>query len=178
MPKRVSVKGKGADIFFGEYGAIPPDPASDQPGEFAPAVSPGQPSTPETIPTQLPPVEASKNTQKKDVLQESIHARKTPDTAISPPLLGPLTSEVLDSISQYIAKPAAITNAFRYTEQELSWLTDAIYELTKRHSIKMTKQDVARLGLNAVLWDYRTRGDSSLLGEFVARKKRQRGEEP
>ncbi len=84
---------------------------------------------------------------------------------------GPLASDILDTIGGYVSERATVTNAFRYTEQELSWLTDALYEVTKRHNVKLTKQDVARLGLIAVLWDYRTRGDDSLLGEMAIRKK-------
>jgi hypothetical protein len=81
---------------------------------------------------------------------------------------------VLNGIAASLAERATITNAFRYTDQELAWLTDVLYEITKRHKVKLTKQDIARLGLNAVLWDWRERGDASLLGEFVRKRKAQR----
>jgi hypothetical protein len=68
---------------------------------------------------------------------------------------------------------ATITNAFRYTEEELGALDDAIHEVTKRYGAKVTKQDLVRLALHAVLFDYRGRGDSSLLGAFASRKRRQ-----
>ncbi len=64
-----------------------------------------------------------------------------------------------------------MTNAFRYTERELSWLTDAIYEVFKRYRAKISKQEVARWGLAAVLLDFQERGDASLLAQLAARKK-------
>ncbi len=66
-------------------------------------------------------------------------------------LASPLGAEVPNGISTHIAERATITNAFRYTDQELAWL-----------------------GLNAILWDWRVRGDASLLGEFVKRRKSQK----
>ena len=72
-----------------------------------------------------------------------------------------------------MSEQATLANTFRYTDQDLTWLGDALYEITRRHRVKLTKQDIARLGLNAVLWDYRVHGDASLLGAFVKRKQRQ-----
>jgi hypothetical protein len=85
-----------------------------------------------------------------------------------------LPAELVEAVFDHVLEPAAITNSFRYTEQELSWLNDAIYEVTRRHRVRLSKQDIARFGLNIVLWDYRLRGDASLLGELVKRKGRQR----
>ena len=82
-----------------------------------------------------------------------------------------LPAEVWD----LVAEQATITNAFRYTDQDLTTLADVLYDITKRHRVKISKQDVARLGLNAVLQDYQRRGDASLLGELARRKKRPRG---
>ena len=92
----------------------------------------------------------------------------TPEEAVHPELVGPVCDRV--------AEPATITNAFRYTERELTALADTLYEVTKRHRVKVSKQDVARLGLNAVLAEYELRGEESLLAELIRRKKRQRGE--
>jgi hypothetical protein len=115
-------------------------------------------------------------------MQESKHARKqtsgerdqasASDTEASIATAQPPFPGTLDSLWLALSARATVTNAFRYTQQDLSWLTDALYELGKRHRVKLTKQDVARLGLNAVLWDYRLHGDASLLGEFAIRRKR------
>ena len=68
---------------------------------------------------------------------------------------------------------ATVTNAFRYTDRELEWLTDTLYEVGKRHQVKLSKQEVARFGLDIVLADYQARGDASLLSELARRRKRQ-----
>jgi hypothetical protein len=74
-----------------------------------------------------------------------------------------------------VAEQATITNAFRYTDHDLTTLADVLYDITKRHRVKISKQDAARLGLNVVLLDYQQRRDASFLGELARRKKRPRG---
>jgi hypothetical protein len=70
---------------------------------------------------------------------------------------------------------ATITSSFRYTEAELTALTDVLYEVGKQYGARVTKQDVARLALNAVLDDYHQRGPGSLLGQLAARRRRSTG---
>jgi len=95
-------------------------------------------------------------------MQESVHAPRT-------------LADLLPVIYDQVASRATVSNAFRYTDSELERLTDALYQITKRHRVKLTKQDVARLGLNAVLWDHETRGKDSLLTQLALRKKREPG---
>ena len=71
--------------------------------------------------------------------------------------------------------PATITSSFRYTEPELTALTDVLYEIGKQYGARVTKQDVVRLALNAVLNEYYQRGPSSLLGRLAARRQRRTG---
>ena len=70
---------------------------------------------------------------------------------------------------------ATITSSFRYTEAELTALTDVLYEVGKRYGARVTKQDVARLALNAVLEDYYQRGSRSLLAHLAIRRRRRTG---
>lgn len=166
MVKRVSVKGKGAEIFFGENALTTPATETPQEvaGETAPLVAPEGLAQTDRVDKQEGLQESKK---------ESKEARKQASSVPGDPAQSPLASEILSSIWKDVAERATITNAFRYTDQELTALTDALYEVTKRHGVKLTKQDVARLGLNAVLWDYKVRGDASLLGQLVIRRKRQ-----
>jgi len=83
--------------------------------------------------------------------------------------------EVEGEVLVRIDAPAAITSSFRYTEAELSALTDVLYEVSKQSGARVTKQDVARLGLNVVLEDYYRRGQKSLLGQLAARRRRRPG---
>ncbi|MDP9372512.1 MAG: hypothetical protein M3Q65_08695, partial [Chloroflexota bacterium] len=205
--KRVSMKGRGADIFFGDYEppappaapapeeaagrsgdaatearTPPPEPAggdtNDEPVDAgalalpAPQSAEAGPSAPDTAPAGEP--EPQDNGAM--VVQPSMHATKQASGSGSPEpeslWSAPLDPAVLDATWQNVARQATLANTFRYTDQELTWLNDALYELTKRHRVKLTKQDIVRLGLNAVLRDYQVHGDASLLGEFVRRKRR------
>src|SRR5262249_10150860 len=74
--------------------------------------------------------------------------------------------EVADDIWESLETPATITNSFRYTDAELSALTDVLYQIGKQQGARLTKQDVARLGLNVVLDDYWRRGSASMLGQL------------
>lgn len=207
--KRVSVRGRGADLFFGDFepADAPPPPdqepaltapqvitsapvADDDPEPELSAVIVVPPSTPilpvaagdtGSLETLLPDEtsgdrasqQASKQTSKRAIRQPSNNISKDDapgDTAGD----GALDPGVLGFLWENMVEQATLANTFRYTEQELDWLADALYEITKRHRAKLTKQDIARLGLNAVLWDYRVRGDASLIGEFVRRRQRAR----
>lgn len=82
--------------------------------------------------------------------------------------------DILVELWAGLAEPATITNAFRFTNEELGRLTDVVYELSKRHSTKLAKQDVVRLALGSLLHEYTRDGDYSLLGRYVLRKKQWR----
>jgi hypothetical protein len=88
-----------------------------------------------------------------------------------------LALAVPEAVWQCIDERATITNAFRYTDSELTGLADALYEISKRYRAKLSKQDVARFGLALVLADYQARGDKSLLVELAYRRTGQRAEE-
>jgi hypothetical protein len=189
MAKRVSLKGKGADIFFGDYTPASPGadpaaesvvPATDRPAERPagssnplPALDPSllsssQDNTPSPTPTgdRQASVQESKRARKQDGLQAATELADQPGADLS--------ATVAQAIWQRINEPATITNSFRYTEEELSTLTDVLYDIGKRHGAKLSKQDVARLGLNFVLREYQDRGEASLLGQLALRRKRQR----
>jgi hypothetical protein len=208
-PKRVSVRGRGADLFFGDFDpADAPPPPDQEPAFAAPQVTTvipvaddaPEPGPPVAItappPVSAPPVagddeerpetpsldegpidqvskQASKHVGKRAIKQASNKTSKA-DASLDTAGDGALDPGVLGFLWENLVEQATLANTFRYTEQELDWLADALYEITKRHRARLTKQDIARLGLNAVLWDYRVRGDASLLGEFVRRRQRAR----
>ena len=171
MVRRVSLKGKGADIFFG---ADVPADAATSPIE---KVSETDASPSDAAQAAKPMQRPAKEGQRRASMQESMHARKHASLPDDEPEVTPIGPELIARIAPLLSERATITNAFRYTDRELSSLTDAIYEVTKRHGIKLSKQDIARLGLNFVLWDYRTRGDDSLLGVLALRRKAQQSTE-
>ena len=190
MAKRVSMKGKGAAIFFGDD---PIDAPLTPAAEMVPVIDSQPPAdaAPEAadsigVPGRLPEPHADSAQDGPDArVQEGMHARthararerRPAPPAPAPPPPPSLPHEVLDAVEGQVADRATITNAFRYTEAELTALTDALYALNKRRPVKLSKQDVARLGLNAVLWDYEVHGETSLLAELARRKNRRRGGE-
>ena len=206
-PSRVSLKGKGADIFFGDY--TPPGLAEPEP-EAAPALAPpasesSRPprrereadSTPATADKQellQADVQAPMQATEQDSLQAAPQERMVASKSASrqerlrdggrgvvtsgPPTAHeaePATPQVVpDDVWDNLEEPATITNSFRYTDAELSALTDVLYQIGKQQGAKLSKQEVARLGLNVVLDDYRRRGSGSLLGQLAARRRRTR----
>ena len=165
MAKRVSLKGKGANIFFEGYPVEPPAVSTD---DAAPEHTATVPELPAIVETDHPAPPAGKLVR----MQESKHASTTGPPVMEPPLATLLPAEVIDAIEDRVADRATITNAFRYTQAELATLTDALYAINKRQRAKLSKQDVARFGLNAILWDYEVRGEASLLAELARRKNR------
>ena len=173
MARRVSMKGKGADLFFGE----------DAPKPLQPTLEPATPpaSTPPETATQASEsasmhavLQARKQESKKASLPVSKPARTQAHAAATQPATPAPADDALQAIWNDVASQASITNSFRYTTHDLTRLGDILYEVSKRHGVKLTKQDVARLGLNLVLWDFETQGDASLLSQFALRRKRQR----
>lgn len=163
MPKhkRVTVRGKGADLFFGD---LPPDPIDGDNDELVDdgnEIEPVEDSADIQEDAPLPPANPA-------VEQESKHASNGQASGENNAEL--ISSAILDAVWRDLAEQATVTNAFRYTHEELGQLTDAIYELGKEYGTRVTKQEVARLGLNAILTDYQIRGSESLLSSFIARR--------
>jgi hypothetical protein len=192
-PKRVSLKGKGADIFFGDYAP----PSSESVTEEAPAVvaptpdlEPAEPAS--TAPSPSIPADHESATGQSERLQASkqettLASKPSRKRAGRPPSkqasegvgsasgVTPAFAEIADAVWVSVDAPATITNSFRYTEAELSAVADTLYELSRPRGTRLTKQDIARLGLNVVLDDYRRRGPASLLGQLAARRQRRSG---
>jgi hypothetical protein len=179
VAKRVSLKGKGADIFFGDYAPPAPAPAPEAP-EAEPVDSAVTPSPDEQV--ALPTEPESKRVRKQERMlaskNESKQARTRNDQwgGASAPVIREegSTTQVTDDVWAHVEMPATVTNSFRYTDRELSVLADVLYEISKQQGAKLTKQDVARLGLNVVIDDYQRRGQDSMLGQLAARRRRQR----
>ena len=163
MPKRISVKGKGADIFFGDY-------------------PPANPSTPETGTESTPEPPADNTAQVSNIAMLQAHTRATSDGPDESPDVGRPARRAaarppkgrpgpLGLLLPQLNERATVSNTFRFTDRELSALEDTIYGISKRFGAKLTKQELVRLGLNAIIADYQERGDTSLLGQLATRKK-------
>jgi hypothetical protein len=167
--KRVSLKGKGADIFFGDYQPPPAEPATAEPLPHGPAAPPPAATTDD----QDVAMQERTHARKQARLPARMHASKQAAEHEPSTTAQPIAAEALAAALAHVGERATVTNAFRYTDRELAWLTDVLYELSKRHQVKLSKQDVARFGLDLVMADYQARADASLLSEFARRRKRQ-----
>lgn len=166
-PKRVSMKGRGSDLFFGDGAAEPATPNTSQ---AEPMASSGDQSiqAPASLQTSSSSTKQAGNIASK---QASNQTRRS----MSSPVHGDVSILAADaslaSILEGMNGRAAIANTFRFTEEELARLEDVIYALTKSQRSKFSRQDVIRLGLNLALWDYEARGDASLLAQAAVRRK-------
>lgn len=82
--------------------------------------------------------------------------------------------DVLHSLWKDLSEAATITNAFRFTETDMQLLTDATYSLGKVFGIKVSKQEVVRLALRALLLEYERERQDSLLARYAHRKQQLR----
>lgn len=166
-PKRVSIKGRGSDLFFGDGAAALTAPNTSQSESIA---SSGDQSTQAqaSLQTSSPSSKQANNIASKQASHQARRSTPSPVHGASSSLAADAS---LASILEGMSGRAAIANTFRFTEEELARLEDVIYALTKSQRSKFSRQDVIRLGLNLALWDYEARGDASLLAQAAARRK-------
>jgi hypothetical protein len=149
MSKRVprpSIRGKGAEIFF--TGDLPPvdetathERPSPEPNEADSEATP--PPAPDEVPAAAPP---------------------------STTAIAQRTMPGVDSLWPAMRDRARNALTFRYSQQELESIDDLVHEFHGRFHIRLLKQDIARLGLNAIIQDYDDNGTHSLLAEYAQRK--------
>lgn len=159
-PKRVSIKGRGSDLFFGDGVA---------------ALSESVMPNPEPLAAPQDEQKAGKQASlQASVIASNIasmQSRQSAPSATQVTTTNPAVEASLASLWDGMSSRATIANTFRFTEEELARLEDVIYALTKSQRSKFSRQDVIRLGLNLALWDYETRGDASLLAQVATRRK-------
>jgi hypothetical protein len=65
-------------------------------------------------------------------------------------------------------------NTFRYTQEELDFIRDVVYEAEVKYKTKLDKNDVARIGLEWLKEDWKTNNEESLLARILTSKKARR----
>jgi len=187
VARRVSLKGKGADLFFGDHPpGVDPDapelPANDAPAEALDSgpvsqadLDAGSPDeSMASIASAALPAPAELEDDGADITADPVGEDDTAAEGL--PLIETRDADFFATMWERLDSQASISNSFRYTAPELEELADALYRVTKDAQVRLTKQDLARLGLNVILWDYRRRGDDSWLSAFARRKRRPREE--
>lgn len=124
-PKRPSMRGRGADIFF----------AGDVEDEAA----------------------------------------VTADPALAADLDGLADDDLLifEAALQMLKHPADQQIGPRLAADEIEALSDLIYQTRKTYGIKLTQQDIVRLGVVWMIASYRERQATSVLGLFIRSRKEQ-----
>jgi len=198
MPsKRVSLKGKGADLFFGDYSPDTPSVLSEPPDGEASTVavvtdSPPSASTQPDLDDGLPPSDSSngirsesKSTIVRDsklassplVAQASARAANNA-SSLAPPLARTPASkltfnseskstDVIEAIRKIVKVSGKEVSYTRLTPEEKAQLVDIVYAF-KRQGQKTTENEIHRIALNYLLSDYHARGEQSVLALVLA----------
>lgn len=181
MPKRVSLKGKGADLFFGDYPSAPTaDPVSlSAPGDAAHS-PPSSQATPPPSPEPMPPgpsVAASAPPPQRGPSRSRPNTSKyasQPASVLASPIASKHASgiaandeEVVESIRQVIKVPGREVSFVRLTAEEKARLSDIVYTY-KRQGQKTSETEINRIAINYLLLDFHEHGEQSVLARVLA----------
>jgi len=153
MSERFSLKGKGAELFFGDDERREPEPRPESEAPVVPAThaAPDPASPPATQPPRqqatLPP-----------------SAQDTKDASSQP---SDIDAPTRHRLRELLAQDHPLHYSYRFTREEIDALRDIVYELEAKRGLRITRNDVVRLGLNWVIDDYRARGKDSLLMQVM-----------
>lgn len=179
MAKRVSVKGKGADLFFGEYQfedspaatatGIPDEAGANLPDDAAAAAeasgTPDDVAAPDTTaPTAPRPMRASQGRKRKAVPASTLASAgdRALDMLASPP-----DPAVIEAIRKTVKQPGREVSFVRLTPTEKGRLTDIVYTY-KRQGIKTSENEINRIAVNFLMDDYHQHGERSILAMVIA----------
>ncbi len=177
MPsKRVSLKGKGADLFFGDY----------SPGEQAPSSNDGDESdslstdndaalrvSADLRPTQSvsPSIKPLSSLNESQPVPRPTRASQTAKSSTRASKLASTSAEPLidtiESIRKVVKVPGKEVSFTRLTPEEKAQIADIVYTY-KRQGQKTTENEINRIALNFLLDDYHKQGPDSVLAQVLA----------
>jgi len=177
VAKRVSLKGKGADLFFGDYPVPSPPASTDEAGEpvpeddgLEPIVSPfpagssGNPTPVAPEPVSPPRTRTRRRADDQSPLA-SLPAGKQ-DEQLASTLASNGAGDV-EAIRRVVKAPGREVSFVRLTPVEKEELAEVVYTF-KRRGVKTTENEINRIAINALLADYRTNGERSTLARVLA----------
>jgi len=189
MPsKRVSLKGKGADLFFGgEQAAVsetnerevelspPPPPAQDTPE--ASSTAPEQPA-PEVAPRAARP-QRTRSRQTRSNGAEGTSRDMSPSTdptaaqqareqeSNHASTLASFDGETIDTIRKVVKVVGRDVSFVRLSAEEKRRLGGIVYTY-KMQGIKTSENELYRIAINLLLEDYESNGEQSVLARVLA----------
>jgi hypothetical protein len=173
MPnKRVSVKGKGAELFFGDIAEPLPSPLAAPSEAVSEEPYVDQDASAATDVAESAPVAVQRSPRASSAKRKPRPTRATTDAAPSnisaPEHLD--DADRLEVIGTIIKHPGREVSFVRLSPEEKARLADIVYEF-KRQGLKVTETEIHRIGLNSLLLDYDQRGTDSLLARLITRLK-------
>ena len=176
MPKRVSVKGKGADLFFGDYDPVsattqpPPVSANGRRPDLPPETSPAAAESA----TLAPPAPVSKAPVKRSPAKSTrLQASRLASSPSSPSaselasMLSAVEDETIDAIRKVVKTQGREVSFIRLTPEEKAQVSDIVYTY-KRQGQKTTENQINRIAINYLLHDYHEHGEQSVLARVLA----------
>lgn len=167
VPKRVSVKGRGADLFFseaagGEVAGSGFEHQDDHVLEIAKQPD-GEPDS--KLASQLASYQANKQTGAGRVARPP--KRRSEEKGSQPTSAG----SPYEIAVKRISRPGIVAGAFRFSPDEIEGLDDLVYQVKKRYGVRVLKQDIVRLALAYLASQYEELGEESVLGRYVKNRK-------
>jgi hypothetical protein len=178
MPsKRVSLKGKGADLFFGDYTVPGVAPSTiDAPAEessasaIAAAQEEDETPPPPALPAPTSTRSRARSTRSSPAADQAAPLATSPASTLASVLASQPTSsttDVVDTIRRAVKISGKEVSFTRLTPEEKAQLADIVYAY-KRQGQKTTENEINRIALNYLLVDYHERGSESVLAQVLA----------
>jgi hypothetical protein len=155
VPKRASLKGMGADIFFGGEQTQAALNELDDEAE-SPVAERDQPATPAPI-RPLHPTETRQPARPRASRLASEQAST----------LAPVSDETIDAIRRAVKVSGKEVSFVRLTAEEKAQLADIVYTY-KRQGKKTTENEINRIAVNYMIADYKANGERSVLARVIA----------
>jgi len=163
--KRISLKGKGADLFFGDFaseGAELSPLAVEDDAEVADVAMGDTVALGETEPagTVSPSPELPLPVENGEIRQAGKHASRRASTLAD-------RGDRVEAIRRVVKRPGKEVVYVRLTPEEKGQLADVVYAY-KRRGIRTSDNELGRIAINGLLVDHRERGEDSLLAKVLA----------
>jgi hypothetical protein len=146
MSERISISGKGRELFFGDDDQTRPE--VDAPNVDATQKATSRAGLPPSNPATMPP---------------SAHSTMR---AVQKPLDD--SESLRNRLRDQLDDEHGLHYSYRFSRQEIEALRDTVYELEAKRGLRVTRNDVVRLGLEWIIDDYRARGRDSLLTQVMS----------
>ncbi len=162
--KRISLKGKGADLFFGDFASEGAElspltvegdaEVADMAGDI---VVSGKTEPEDTVP---PSPTLPLSVESGETGQAGKHASRRASTLAN-------KGDKVEAIRRVVKRPGKEVVYVRLTPEEKGQLADVVYAY-KRRGIRTSDNELGRIAINSLLVDHREQGNDSLLAKVLA----------